>query len=218
MLGLLLQLLFGPWFIWILLSILIYIFRGPLLSLINQFKHRRSRLRFLKEQTLNQFDANARFELGLNQLRWGNYGIAISRFQEALKIDPANVDAHFHLGIAYLRTNKFPEAVTEFNRCIELKPDYSYGQAWMRLGDTYCGQREFRTALDSYQKVLDNYPYDGEALYKMGLSHYRLKSRAEAKRYLDQSIAEIKALPRFRYKIDRVWLYKAVWLKLIANL
>lgn len=214
----LLHLLFGPYFIWILLSLVIYIFRNQLLSLINRYNRRRSHLRFLREQTLNRYDAKARYELALNQLQWGNYQAAASLLQEAAAVDPENVDVHYYLGLTYLRLKNHPEAINEFQKCVSLKQDYSFGRAYLRLGDTYYAERDFPQALSFYQKVLEANPYEGEALYKTGLTNYRMGLKTEAKEYLNKAIAEIRALPRFRYKIDRIWFYKALWLKFLKNL
>ena len=213
----LLSLLLGPHLFWVLLAIIIYLFRGQILYFMELNTRQRAHLNFLKEQTLNRYDAKARFELGLNQFKWGNYPKAIILFQEAVTIDPDQHDCHYYLGLAYQRTKNFSLALAELTRCLELKPDYLYGQVWLKLGDICYQQRDFPGALAYYQKMLTVNPYEGEALYKIGLTYYNLAQKDEAKAYLNRAISEIKTLPHFRYNKDRQWLYKARLIKLFGR-
>jgi len=207
--------IFQHYFIWILMSVVIYIYRRQLLDLMNGFKRRRAHLQFLKEQTYNRYDSKSRLELGLYYTRLGNYHDAIHLFTEALKTDPGNADLHFYLGIAFQKVHNFSSAAGEFKSCLDLKKDYGSGQVLLKLGDTYRLQRNYSGALTYYLQMLEINPYEGEALYKIGFIKYHLGSDAEAREYLNQAIVEIKALPKFRYKKDRAWLYKAVLIKLL---
>ncbi len=203
------------YFIWIILSIIIYIYRHQLIRLINGFQSHRAYLRFLKEQTHNRYDSKARYELGLYHLRLGNYREAVHLYQEALETDPQNADLHFYLGVAFQKMRNYPPAIAAFKNCLNLKNDYGSGQALLKLGDIYRSQSNYSAALDVYSQVLLLNPYEGEAYYKMGLTKYHLKLYSEAKEYLNQAITEIKALPKFRYKKDRIWLYQSILLKLL---
>jgi tetratricopeptide (TPR) repeat protein len=214
MLSLLLYIL-THYFIWVVLSIIIYIYRHQIIQFRNGFKKRRDYLRFLKERIYNRYDVKARFELGLRHLRLGNYRDAVQLFKEALETDPENAELHFHLGIALQKLRDYPTAIAEFKSCLNLKKDYGSGQVLLKLGDTYRIQRDYPAALTFYIQMLKMNPYEGEALYKIGLIKYQLRSHEEAKKYFDRAITEIKALPKFRYKKDRIWLYLSLLYKLL---
>ena len=203
---------------WIVLSIIIYLYRHQLLYLINKFTVQRAHLRFLREQTLNRYDAKARLELGLSELHLGNLGEAIRLFKEALDTDPENALLHYNLGIAYIKGRNFPAAIQEFESCLNLKRDFGVDQVLIKLGDVYRFEKDYPTALSFYLQVLEINPYSGESLYKIGLSNYLLKSYPEAKKYTTRAIQEIKALPKFRYKKERFWLYQSMMLKLLLIL
>ena len=49
-----------------------------------------------------------------------NWGEAITRFQEALEIDPDYADTHFRLATAFENTGKFQEAKTHYQRALDL--------------------------------------------------------------------------------------------------
>lgn len=205
--------LFRHYFLWILISVIIYIYRRQLIDLINGRKQHGAHLRFLREQIHNRYDVKARFELGLYNLRLGNYREALRLFQEALETDAENADLHFYLGITFQKLRNFSAAIHEFKTCLDLKKDYGSGQVLLKLGDTYRSQRDYSSALAYYLQMLTINPYEGEALYKIGFTKHLQGSDTEARQYLNQAITEIKALPKFRYKKDRIWLYKAVLLK-----
>lgn len=214
MLSLLLY-IFRHYFIWILISVIIYIYRRQLIDLINGRKRHGAHLRFLREQIHNRYDVKARLELGLYNLRLGNYREALRLFQEALETDAENADLHFYSGIAFQKLQNFNAAANEFITCLNLKKDYGSGQVLLKLGDVYRSLRDYSSALTYYFQMLTINPYEGEALYKIGFTKYLQGFYKEAVQYLNQAIAEIKALPKFRYKKDQIWLYKAVLLKLL---
>jgi tetratricopeptide (TPR) repeat protein len=183
------------------------------MDLMNRRKRHGAHLRFLREQIHNRYDVKARLELGLYDLRLGNYREALRLFQEALETDAENADLHYYLGIAFQKMRNYDAAAKEFKTCLNLKTDYGSGQVLLKLGDIYRFQHDYTTALTYYLQMLTINPYDGEALYKIGFTKYLQGFYQEARQYLTQAITEIKALPKFRYKKDKVWLYKAVLLK-----
>lgn len=207
-----------PYLFWIFLSIIIYLYRGQILTWLNNFNRRKAHLKFLQEQIINQYNAKARLELGLNQLRRGNYKKAIAFLEEAKKIEADNSEIYYYLGIAYCKANKTSQAITEFKSALNLKKDNLSEDILTKLGDTYYLQKNYPAAADSYQQALEINPYKGEALYKLGLTNYRLHFKEEAQKYLRKAITEIKVLPAFRYKKDRIWLYKAILLRLFIGL
>lgn len=203
------------YFFWIVLAVIVFIYRRQIMELMNRRKRQGARLRFLREQIHNRYDAKARLELGLHHFRLGNYREALRLFQEALDTDAGNADLHYYLGLTYQKLRNYRAAVTEFQTCLNLKTDYDSGQALLKLGDTYRYQHDYPAALTYYLQMLAINPYEGEALYKIGFTKYLQSSYTEARQYLTQAITEIKALPKFRYKKDRIWLYKAVLLKFL---
>ena len=207
--------LLRPYLFWIFLSVIIYLYRNQLLVWLGNLSRRRTHLRSLQDQIINQHNAKARFELGLNQLRWGNYKKAISFLEEAKQIEADNFEIRYYLGVAYQGIKEYDLAVSELKTSLTLKKDNLTADILLKLGDTYYLQKNYPAAVDTYQQVLEINPFEGEALYKLGLTNYRLDLKEESKKYLNKAIVEIKALPAFRYKKDRIWLYKAYLLKIM---
>lgn len=214
MFGLLIEII-RHYFFWILLGVFIFIYRRQIMELMNDRKRQGARLRFLREQIHNRYDIKSRLELGLYHFKRGNYREALHLFKEALDTDTENADVHYYLGVTYLKQRNYKAAVTEFQACLNIKKDYGSGEALLKLGDAYRFQNDYNTALTYYLQMLTINPYEAEALYKIGFTKYLQSAYTEARQYLNRAITEIKALPKFRYRTDRRWLYRALLLKIL---
>lgn len=70
-------------------------------------------------------NAYAQYNLGVVLVQAGRVDEGISRFREALRIDPTYPDVHIDLGNALNARGAFDEAVTEFATVVRLRPDYA---------------------------------------------------------------------------------------------
>ncbi len=89
-----------------------------------------------------------------------------------------------------LRELRYADAADGFTRFVEEYPDSAYApnaQYW--LGETFYVTRDFETALVVFRGLLDLYPgsnKEGDALLKIGFSHYELREWTEARAALEQ--------------------------------
>lgn len=91
---------------------------------------------------------------------------------------------------AALRATRYADAAEGFAGFLERWPDSSLApnaQYWM--AETYYVTRDFRTALDYFDELLARYPgstKQGDALLKIGFSHFELQQWNEARAALEQ--------------------------------
>ena len=76
-------------------------------------------------------------DLGTYYYTQGNYDAAIARYQQAVRLAPANFEMHRNLGNAYQRKGAYAEAVAELREAVALKPaapdaHMSLGSPWER--------------------------------------------------------------------------------------
>lgn len=62
--------------------------------------------------------------LGWAYYRKGNYGPAVSLFQEAIEKEPKNTTYHYHLGLVYQKMNDRAHAREQLERVLELDPNF----------------------------------------------------------------------------------------------
>lgn len=89
-----------------------------------------------------------------------------------------------------LRELRYADAAEGFDEFLRRYPDSSYApnaQYW--LGEAYYVNRDFETALSTFQTLLSRYPgssKEGDALLKIGFSHYELQQWPDARAALEQ--------------------------------
>ncbi len=96
-------------------------------------------------------DAEARFAMGVNNLREGRVDLALDDFQKAAKLDPKNSYVMKGLGQAYAAKRRWSDAVAAFRKALELNPYYvdvrnDLGTALVLAGEREAGKKEFHQA------------------------------------------------------------------------
>jgi lipopolysaccharide biosynthesis regulator YciM len=79
-------------------------------------------------------------ELGRDDLKRGDQGAAVVRFEAALDLDPRNVPAHLNLGDVRLAQGRAAEAAQAWERVTEVAPERAY-LAFDRLESLYRAQQ-----------------------------------------------------------------------------
>lgn len=89
-----------------------------------------------------------------------------------------------------LREQRYADAAEGFSAFVDSYPNSAYApnaQYW--LAETYYVTRDFSTALRFFNQLLDRYPgsnKEGDALLKIGFSHFELSQWNEARAALEQ--------------------------------
>lgn len=89
-----------------------------------------------------------------------------------------------------LREQRFADAAEGFSRFLDEYPDSAYApNALYWLAETYYVTRDFETALRFFTQLRQRYPgsnKDGDALLKIGFSHFELRQWTESRAALEQ--------------------------------
>lgn len=89
-----------------------------------------------------------------------------------------------------LRETRYADAAEGFSSFLEQYPDSAYApNALYWLAETYYVTRDFETALDYFNELLERFPNSGkqgDALLKIGFSHYEQERWNEARAALEQ--------------------------------
>ncbi len=77
---------------------------------------------------------------------------AMSDYNLALQVNPANLNAYYHRGRLFYARNQLELAIKDFDEAIRLKPDYANafwnrGKAFQKKGDIEPARRDYNTAL-----------------------------------------------------------------------
>lgn len=111
---------------------------------------------------------------------------ALTKFQQAIDLQPNNVKAWQGRGDALYHLERFQEALAAYDEAIQL--DTQNASTWKSRGDALYRLERFPAALVSYEKALDLEPNNAEAWNRKGRTLYKLEN------YLEAIIAQDKAL------------------------
>ncbi|MCX7925805.1 MAG: tetratricopeptide repeat protein [Fimbriimonadales bacterium] len=115
------------------------------------------------------------------------WGVAIEKFQQALKTRPNDFRIHYNLGIAAYQLRRYDEAEKHFKRTVELKPDYTTG--WKSLGMTYEARGLPEHAIRAYSESLKREPDDLPTRLKRAYLYQRAGN-------LDAALADFRHIAR----------------------
>lgn len=119
----------------------------------------------------NYYDAHVM--LGLISARQGKE-IAIDHYMNAMRIDPDNPEAAYNLGMYYQGNEQFDKAIETYRSGLD-EMDSTHQHFLFNLGYIL---ESFKSNPDSavhyYQKVIEHYPEDYRAFYRMGLCYEEL--------------------------------------------
>ncbi len=105
---------------------------------------------------------------GIAKQQAGQSAVALSHFERAAKLDPANPQVRHMLGICTLQAGNLPLAAKHFRDCLQLAPTFAaafnaLGVVLRRMGNHAEAMEAFRSALATKERYV-------EAIYNLGLS------------------------------------------------
>jgi tetratricopeptide (TPR) repeat protein len=103
---------------------------------------------------------------GINYLKEGNLNLAITNFDEVIKIDPFSSIAFYYRGICKKNLFQFEEAKGDLLHSMKLDPKQA--ATYIELGELYHIQNDFIKAADEYEKAIELNPQQVEAYYNLG--------------------------------------------------
>lgn len=125
-------------------------------SFLEQEEYEKAHTAFTKAIILDASHANAYLSRGNTNVILENIDQAISDFEAAIAVNPANVEiaakANYNLGVAYFDEERYDTSLTHFSRAIALTPNdhaayYSRGTAFMRNHNAHAAIVDFKKAI-----------------------------------------------------------------------
>ena len=123
------------------------------------------------------------YELNL-RLGWlsyqaGNFTESIAYYGKAIVLMPYAVEPRFGIVYPGAAMGNWTMVISHYNKILEITPNNSI--AMHRMGLIYYGREEYETARQYFEKVVNLFPFDYDALTMLAWSHFKLKNFREAK-------------------------------------
>jgi serine/threonine protein kinase/Flp pilus assembly protein TadD len=120
----------------------------------------------------------------------GKYEEAVTEFQRALQLEPADDDASIGLARAYTSLNRLNDAEEAYQQAIKLRPNHYKAYAWLAF--FYIQQAQYEKAAQIYQKLTTLAPENPEGFYNLGAAYLFLGKDQQA---IDEFEKSIKIRP-----------------------
>lgn len=171
---------------------------------------RRQRIARLKDLVaLNPDNAEDQSELGELLIEAGRPGEAVAHLREAVRKAPDTAGGHCLLGLAYLRAGEAAEALGPLREASSLNRSFRLGEPLLRLAEAHAALGQWAEAAAALEAHLAINASSAEALYRLAVARLALGDPSGARRTVEELRITIRQSPRFRRRLDRVWLRRA---------
>ncbi len=122
--------------------------------------------------------AEQKFNEGNELYYQKNYQGAISKYNDAIKLNPNYADAYNNRGAAYDELKNYQQAISDYNQSIKLNPNNA--TAYFNRGLTYANLQNYQQAISDWTqsiKINKNYV---NAYYSRGIAYGELKNYQQA--------------------------------------
>ena len=92
---------------------------------------------------------------------------------------PYAVEPRFGIVYPGAAVGNWSMVISQYEKILEITPNNSI--AMHRLGLIYYGREDYLTALKYFEKVVNLFPFDYDALTMLAWTHFQLKNTREAK-------------------------------------
>jgi O-antigen ligase/Tfp pilus assembly protein PilF len=129
-------------------------------------------------ETIQALRADAYFQRGETASASGDWGEAISMYENSIGLKPHNFEVYFHLGRAYRELEDYPKAKESYERSLMLRPYFE--KARNNLGDVYVRMGRYEQASQEFKKALEIYPDYLTSMGNLGLVYELMGRYTEA--------------------------------------
>jgi len=128
------------------------------------------------------YDENS-YELNL-RLGWLTYSSGLfsesqSYYNKAISLKPFAIESRFGVVLPQSAMGNWNSVIAQYEKILEIAPNNSI--AMHRLGLIFYGQKDYLKAEKYFEKVVNLYPFDYDALVMYAWTNFQLKKYREAK-------------------------------------
>jgi tetratricopeptide (TPR) repeat protein len=147
----------------------------------------------------------ATIEAGIKLHDAGKFEDAIAKYEEVLKLSPANMTALYELAYSFAANKEYEKSLAAAMRGTEYQsPELPL--FYDLLGGAYDSLSEPQKAIEAYRKGIQIVPDASMLYYNMGVTYLEsLKNPDEARRAIERAVALDPAEPEFHLMLGQVF-------------
>ena len=134
----------------------------------------------------NSYEVNLR--LGWLGYLAGSFTESKAYYTRAVSLMPYSVEARLGLVYPLAALGNMTEVVTQYEKILEIIPNYSL--VLHRMGLIYYGKGDYEAARKYFDKVVNLFPFDYDALAMLGWTYFKMNNTREARGPFSESSSE----------------------------
>jgi tetratricopeptide (TPR) repeat protein len=147
----------------------------------------------------------ATIEAGIKLHDAGKYDEAIAKYEEVLKLSPANMTALYELAYSFAANKEYEKSLAAATRGTEYQSD-ELPLFYDLVGGAYDSLGEAQKAIEAYKKGIQIVPDASTLYFNMGVTYLEsLKNPDEARRALEKAVALDPKQPEFHLMLGQVY-------------
>jgi tetratricopeptide (TPR) repeat protein len=123
------------------------------------------------------YEVNVR--LGWLSYQAGLFTESVAYYNKAIDLMPYALEPRFGIVYPGAAMGSWSMVIAQYDKILEISPNNSI--AMHRLGLIYYGREDYEMARKNFDKVVNLFPFDYDALTMLAWSHFQLKNFREAK-------------------------------------
>ncbi len=125
----------------------------------------------------NSYEINVR--LGWLSYQSGLFTESLAYYSKAINLKPLSIEAKFGYIYPASAMGNWDQVVNKYKKILEITPGNTVANH--RLGLIYYGREEYDKAYKHFEKVVNLYPFDQDALLMFGWTNLKMRKVREAK-------------------------------------
>ena len=143
------------------------------------------------------------------------YDCSISRYRQAIRLNPDYPEALYNLAIAFSSTGRVTEAITSYRRAVAIRPRYA--QAHGNLGIMYKTGQQDAMAILSYKRAITLSPQYSEAYNNLGVSMKTSGELDPAIRCYNYAVKTVPSYADAYNNLGNIFKARELWQKAIES-
>jgi len=147
----------------------------------------------------------ATIEAGIKLHDAGKFDDAIAKYEEVLKLSPANMTALYELAYSFAANKEYEKSLAAATRGAEYQSEL-LPLFYDLIGGAYDSMGEAQKAIEAYRRGIQIVPDASMLYYNMGVTYLEsLKNADEARRALEKAVALEPKQPDFHLMLGQVF-------------
>ena len=131
------------------------------------------------KEVYNEKSYETNLRLGWLAYLSGLFSESIAFYNKSISLMPYSIEARFGLVYPASALGNWNMVINQYEKILEINPNNTIANH--RLGLIYYGREDYETAYSYFEKVVNLYPFDYDALIMFAWTNYRLNKLREAK-------------------------------------